>query len=373
MLEANDKDDESSDNEGQNFAADDEDSSSGVDEVWQLSDEQRDYYRQQFRQISQEPSGHLSGPVAKAFFERSRLPSVELSKIWQLSDVDKDGALNIDEFCIAMHLVVLRRNSVDLPTHLPPKLRIQAFRSNSGPVSGRVAELFRTRSLEQPQVRHMSSKTNKLIRTNSKKWTQFNSPTQDLLLDTNTPPVDMVLPSAPPVAIINSVLSPPDSAQSTKLANFDFQASAVERDPKILHPIALRVSPQVNSGTSGDPLKQSTPLATFPTNGSATTIHSSSSNTSTNSNKKLDPPPPPPPRPQRRVMGHARSSSLDLNHLVKGCVTSSTSSAMKSCPTNNPTLSAHTGGAFTAYKKGLANTIRSRFAAVPPDVRLDTL
>lgn len=335
--------------------------------MWQLSNEQRDYYRQQFRQISQEPHGHLSGQAAKAFFERSRLPSLELSKIWQLSDVDKDGALNIDEFCIAMHLVVLRRNSVDLPPHLPTKLRIQAFRSNSGPASGRTAELFRTRSLEQQsQVKH-NSKSGKLIRTNSKKWTEFNSPTQDLLLDANTPP-----PAGANhlTALDNSVKSPPDSAHSTKLANFDFHASAVERDPKILHPIALRVSPQVNV-PAADPQSTSTTttLSTFPSNGISTTTHSSSSNTSTSSmSKKVDlPPPPPPPRPQRRVMGHARSSSLDLNHLVK-VVPSVASASAKACPSLNPTLAEHTGGAFTAYKRGLANTIRSRFAAVPPEV-----
>ena len=40
----------------------------------------------------------------------------------QLSDVNKDGALSLDEFCTAMHLVVLRRNDVQLPESLPPSL-----------------------------------------------------------------------------------------------------------------------------------------------------------------------------------------------------------------------------------------------------------
>lgn len=39
-----------------------------------------------------------------------------------MSDVDKDGALSIEEFCTAMHLVVLRRNNIDLPEVLPPSL-----------------------------------------------------------------------------------------------------------------------------------------------------------------------------------------------------------------------------------------------------------
>lgn len=40
----------------------------------------------------------------------------------QLADVTKDGALSLDEFNTAMHLVVLRRNNIDLPDSLPSTL-----------------------------------------------------------------------------------------------------------------------------------------------------------------------------------------------------------------------------------------------------------
>jgi len=93
-----------------------------VDDVWSITDEQREYYVNQFKTMQPDLKGLISGGTAKEFFEKSRLPVTELSKIWQLSDVDRDGALSIDEFCIAMHLVVLRRNDVDLPDHLPPAL-----------------------------------------------------------------------------------------------------------------------------------------------------------------------------------------------------------------------------------------------------------
>ena len=36
-----------------------------------------------------------------------------------LSDIDKDNALNLDEFCIAMHLVVALRHGLELPSTLP--------------------------------------------------------------------------------------------------------------------------------------------------------------------------------------------------------------------------------------------------------------
>jgi len=41
----------------------------------------------------------------------------------QLSDVNRDGALSLEEFCTAMHLVVLRRNDIELPDTLPPVLQ----------------------------------------------------------------------------------------------------------------------------------------------------------------------------------------------------------------------------------------------------------
>ena len=40
----------------------------------------------------------------------------------QLSDVTRDGSLSLQEFFTAMHLVVLRRNNIELPETLPPSL-----------------------------------------------------------------------------------------------------------------------------------------------------------------------------------------------------------------------------------------------------------
>ena len=39
-----------------------------------------------------------------------------------LSDINKDNALNLDEFCIAMHLVVAMRHGLELPSTLPSVL-----------------------------------------------------------------------------------------------------------------------------------------------------------------------------------------------------------------------------------------------------------
>lgn len=106
--------------------------------------------------------------------------------------------------------------------------------------------------------------------------------------------------------------------------NFDFQKSAVERDPKILHPVPLRLTPEAailasnangNNGvvpmlgdddvSLGTGLTVHRPLAKKPG------IPSLPDETVIATPKK-EPPPPPPPRPYRT---HTRSSSLDLNKL----------------------------------------------------------
>uniref|UniRef100_A0A914XBS6 Calmodulin n=1 Tax=Plectus sambesii TaxID=2011161 RepID=A0A914XBS6_9BILA len=41
------------------------------------------------------------------FFEKSGLDKEDLSRVWNLTDVNEDGWLNLGEFCAAMHIIVL--------------------------------------------------------------------------------------------------------------------------------------------------------------------------------------------------------------------------------------------------------------------------
>ena len=50
--------------------------------VWTITPELRDYYCAQFRSLQPDVNGLLSGPDARRFFEKSRLPLHELRKIW---------------------------------------------------------------------------------------------------------------------------------------------------------------------------------------------------------------------------------------------------------------------------------------------------
>ncbi len=53
---------------------------------------------------------------------KSKLPSSILRRIWALSDIDQDGQLDRDEFCVAMFLIDHKLSGNDLPDKLPPNV-----------------------------------------------------------------------------------------------------------------------------------------------------------------------------------------------------------------------------------------------------------
>ncbi|KAF6726896.1 RalBP1-associated Eps domain-containing protein 2 [Oryzias melastigma] len=90
---------------------------------WRITEEQLEYYTNQFKTLQPDLDALILGGVAKNFFTKSKLPIPELSHIWELSDVNKDGALTFPEFCIAFHLIVARKNGYPLPESLPLTLQ----------------------------------------------------------------------------------------------------------------------------------------------------------------------------------------------------------------------------------------------------------
>uniref|UniRef100_A0A915ERP6 Achaete scute target 1 n=1 Tax=Ditylenchus dipsaci TaxID=166011 RepID=A0A915ERP6_9BILA len=67
--------------------------------------------------------GKIPGRIAKEHMVKSKLPNSELSKIWTLADVDKDGYLDYDEFALANYLIEIRLTSgADVPNKLPEHL-----------------------------------------------------------------------------------------------------------------------------------------------------------------------------------------------------------------------------------------------------------
>jgi len=66
--------------------------------------------------------GKVTGAAAKAEMVKSKLPNAVLGKVWRLSDLDKDGQLDSDEWALAMHLINIKLNGHDLPSELPDHL-----------------------------------------------------------------------------------------------------------------------------------------------------------------------------------------------------------------------------------------------------------
>ena len=75
-----------------------------------------------FRKLDRSQRGYVSGNAIGRFFRKSGLNEALLANVWDLSDVDNDGRLSSEEFCIAMHLINCVRQGAPLPDQLPDSL-----------------------------------------------------------------------------------------------------------------------------------------------------------------------------------------------------------------------------------------------------------
>ncbi|KAG0214120.1 endocytosis defective- protein [Mortierella sp. GBA30] len=88
-----------------------------------MSPAERQKYAEIFTSLN--PSGgYITGIQARQIFMNSGLNVVKLGQIWDICDIDKDGNMDFDEFCLALRFVYASINGeiAEIPASLPPHM-----------------------------------------------------------------------------------------------------------------------------------------------------------------------------------------------------------------------------------------------------------
>ncbi|XP_040080454.1 intersectin-2 isoform X2 [Oryx dammah] len=94
----------------------------GGPNMWAITSEERTKHDKQFDNLKP-LGGYITGDQARTFFLQSGLPAPVLAEIWALSDLNKDGKMDQQEFSIAMKLIKLKLQGQQLPVVLPPIMK----------------------------------------------------------------------------------------------------------------------------------------------------------------------------------------------------------------------------------------------------------
>ncbi|KAG8436914.1 hypothetical protein GDO86_007848 [Hymenochirus boettgeri] len=92
-----------------------------TDVPWAVKSEERGKYDAIFDSLNP-VNGYLSGDKVKPVLLNSKLSVDILGRVWELSDIDRDGLLDRDEFAVAMFLVYSALEREPVPMSLPPAL-----------------------------------------------------------------------------------------------------------------------------------------------------------------------------------------------------------------------------------------------------------
>uniref|UniRef100_A0A914IB65 Intersectin-1 n=1 Tax=Globodera rostochiensis TaxID=31243 RepID=A0A914IB65_GLORO len=105
----------------------------GIKELgdWSLPQLLKLRFSQQFNQLDKSRIGLLTGQQSRGVLGESQLPTNILAQIWNMSDVNKDGCLSIEEFCVAMFLIEMVKAGYALPPKLPNELHSFCNRSKT--------------------------------------------------------------------------------------------------------------------------------------------------------------------------------------------------------------------------------------------------
>jgi hypothetical protein len=88
---------------------------------WKWDNVEKSRFMVDFKKLNP-VDGKVSGAAVKPLLQKSDLPNSDLQVIWNLADITKDGYLDSDEFCLALHLIQVKNAGIDLPKQLPESL-----------------------------------------------------------------------------------------------------------------------------------------------------------------------------------------------------------------------------------------------------------
>lgn len=95
---------------------------------WAVPHQSKLKYAQVFNTHDRLRTGFLTGAQARNVLVQTGLSQPILAQIWALADLDGDGRLSSEEFCVAMHLSDCVKVGDKLPASLPPDLIPPSFR-----------------------------------------------------------------------------------------------------------------------------------------------------------------------------------------------------------------------------------------------------
>merc|ERR1712013_843382 len=93
-----------------------------MDIPWAIPLKSRAGYMAQFQANDKAKTGQLAAVQAKNLLLGTGLAQQTLAGVWNLADIDKNGKLNTEEFCVAMHLCEQFQKGEPLPPQLPVSL-----------------------------------------------------------------------------------------------------------------------------------------------------------------------------------------------------------------------------------------------------------
>lgn len=91
------------------------------DSGWDIKPDAKATYDEIFHSLGPK-NGKISGPIARDTLMNTGIETNVLRKIWELSDFEKNGMLDADEFALALHLTEVFKMGGKIPSELPPSL-----------------------------------------------------------------------------------------------------------------------------------------------------------------------------------------------------------------------------------------------------------